>query len=220
VLAAFGALWWTGHREVLAVQLAVTLGFLAYQVVYWNVVRARTRPVNNTWYADLGTRWYEASDTPIALLRAEARHRNPWIAREIAYLIGRARVDLGCGANVSNYLAEQGHRVTGLDMTEENLTVARSHDRTRSVVYQLGDARSLPYPDASFDVICAMDLLEHVEDPARVVAEAGRVLAPGGMFFFPFNRTRLANLIVIRAWSCSCFRRSSCVIELFVKPSG
>jgi 2-polyprenyl-6-hydroxyphenyl methylase/3-demethylubiquinone-9 3-methyltransferase len=225
VLAAFGALWWTGHREVLVVQLAATLGFLAYQVVYWNVVRDEPRPVNNTWYADLGARWYEARDTPIALLRAEARHRNPWIAGEIAHALGwpRAVLDLGCGAGLlSNYLAEQGHRVTGLDSTAENLAVASSHDRTRSVVYQLGDARALPYPDASFDVVCAMDLLEHVEDPARVVAEVGRVLAPGGMFFFhTFNRTWLANLIVIKG--VELFVKNTPkqlhVIELFVKPS-
>ena len=43
----------------------MTLGFFAYQVVYWNVFRDRAvRPVNNHWYADLGARWYDAEDTP------------------------------------------------------------------------------------------------------------------------------------------------------------
>src|SRR5205085_12496563 len=81
VLAAFALLWWTGHPGVLAVPLAVVIAFGAYQLVYWNVVRrepyrAGGTHIDNRWYADLGARWYDADDTPIALLRAEGRHRN------------------------------------------------------------------------------------------------------------------------------------------------
>src|SRR5690242_7095197 len=116
VLAAFGLLWWTGHTGVLAIELALVGGFLVYQVVYWNVVRrdraGRERAghgVNNDYYADLGTTWYEAEDTPIALLRAEARHRNPWIADTIAAELGpggKRVLDLGCGGGfLANALA-------------------------------------------------------------------------------------------------------------------
>ncbi len=219
VLAAFGVLWWTGHEVVLVGQLVVTAVFLGYQVVYWNVIRSpqaalssvtSSATVNNTWYGPLGRRWYDADDTPIALLRAESRHRNPWIAGEVQRVLGNQPLrilDLGCGAGfLANFLAERGHRVIGLDTTEDNLVVARERDRTTSVDYQLGDACALPYADASFDVVCAMDLLEHVEDPARVISEASRVLAPGGMFFFhTFNRTWQANVVVIKG------------VELFVK---
>ena len=197
VLAAFYVM----PHALLVAQLAVTLAFLAYQVIYWNVVRVpprRRRAINNAWYADLGDRWYRAQDTPIALLRAESRHRNPWIAERIGPEPCSV-LDLGCGAGfLSNYLAARGHRVRGLDADAESLAVARAYDRTGTAQYQRGDACALPYPDASFDVVCAMDLLEHVEDPARLVAEASRVLAPGGVFFFhTFNRTWLAKLIVI-----------------------
>ena len=183
---------------VLVAQLAVTLAFLGYQVIYWNVVRAEPRRVNNQWYAALGDRWYRATDTPIALLRAESRHRNPWIADAIGPTPCRV-LDLGCGAGfLANYLAALGHRVSGLDADAESLEVARAYDRTACVDYRRGDACALPFADASFDVVCAMDLLEHVEDPAQLVAEAARVLAPGGTFFFhTFNRTWLAKLIVI-----------------------
>ena len=197
VLAAFYVM----PHALLVAQLAVTLAFLAYQVIYWNVVRVpprRRRAINNAWYADLGDRWYRAQDTPIALLRAESRHRNPWIAEHIGPA-PRSVLDLGCGAGfLSNHLAARGHRVRGLDADAESLAVARAYDRTGTAQYDRGDACALPYPDASFDVVCAMDLLEHVEDPARLVAEASRVLAPGGVFFFhTFNRTWLAKLIVI-----------------------
>ncbi len=194
VLAAFYAL----PHAVLAGQLAVTLGFLAYQVIYWNVIRVEPRLINNRWYSELGDRWYRAQDTPIALLRAESRHRNPWIAGAIGASPLRV-LDLGCGAGfLSNYLAARGHRVCGVDADAESLAVARAYDATGTAEYQRGDACALPYPDASFDVVCAMDLIEHVEDPAQLVAEASRVLAPGGVFFFhTFNRTWLAKLIVI-----------------------
>ncbi|MDB4953656.1 MAG: gamma-tocopherol methyltransferase [Myxococcales bacterium] len=210
VLAAFALLWWTEHTQILAGQLAVTLAFCGYQVIYWNFVRGEAKPVNNAWYADLGPRWYEAEDTPIALLRAESRHRNPWIADQITGVLGAAPqrvLDLGCGAGfLSNFLATRGHHVTGIDTTAENLAVAAAYDRTSSVRYEVGDACALPFPDASFDVVCAMDLLEHVEQPARLVGEVRRVLRPGGLFLFhTFNRTWQADLIVIKG------------VELFVK---
>ncbi|HEY0192732.1 MAG TPA: bifunctional 2-polyprenyl-6-hydroxyphenol methylase/3-demethylubiquinol 3-O-methyltransferase UbiG [Kofleriaceae bacterium] len=208
VLAAFGLVWWTGHSGLLAGQLAITLAFLAYQVFYWNVIAARPTAttaavVNNDWYAALGARWYTADDTPIALLRAESRHRNPWIAAELDRHLGAGLqrvLDLGCGGGfLANYLARRDHHVTGIDTTAENLEVARRYDRTGTVTYLVADACALPFPDASFDVVCAMDLLEHVEDSARLIAEASRVLAPNGLLFFhTFNRTRIANLVVIK----------------------
>ncbi|NVB77661.1 MAG: 3-demethylubiquinone-9 3-O-methyltransferase [Kofleriaceae bacterium] len=196
---------------------------MAYQAIYWNVLRdRRPRAINNEWYADLGERWYRATDTPIALLRAESRQRNPWIATTIGAEPRRV-LDLGCGAGfLANHLATKGHAVTGVDTTPENLVVARAHDATGTATYELGDACALPYPDASFDVVCAMDLIEHVPDPSRLVAEAGRVLAPGGLFFFhTFNRTWLANLIVIKgvSWFVKNTPDDLHVIDLFRSPA-
>jgi 2-polyprenyl-6-hydroxyphenyl methylase/3-demethylubiquinone-9 3-methyltransferase len=219
VLASFYVL----PHAVLVGQLVVTLAFLAYQVIYWNVVRvAPRRTINNRWYTDLGDRWYRAEDTPIALLRAESRHRNPWIADQLGAEPRRV-LDLGCGAGfLANYLATRGHCVRGLDADAESLSVARAYDRTGTVEYHRGDACSLPFPDASFDVVCAMDLLEHVEDPARLVSEASRVLAPGGMFLFhTFNRNWLAKLIVIDG--VRIFVKNTPddlhVLRLFIKPA-
>lgn len=226
VLAMLGLLWWTGgHPALLAVQLGLTLGFGIYQTVYWNVVRAAPRPAqattDNAWYGTIGDSWYRAEDTPIALLRAEASHRNPWIAETIG-AAPRAVLDLGCGAGfLANYLAARGHRVTGLDTSPEALEVARQHDASRSVEYVVGDACTLPFADASFDAVCAMDLIEHVTEPARLVAEAARVLRPGGSFFFhTFNRTWQAHLIVIKGveWFVKNTPKDLHVIELFRSP--
>jgi 2-polyprenyl-6-hydroxyphenyl methylase / 3-demethylubiquinone-9 3-methyltransferase len=222
VLASFGYLAWIGERGILTGQLVVTIAFMAYQVVYWNWP-PKARTINNEWYADLGERWYHAEDTPIALLRAESRQRNPWIADEIVRALGtepKRILDMGCGGGfLANYLAAQGHIVTGIDLTAENLAVARAHG---TATYELADACALPYPNASFDVVCAMDLIEHVPDPDKLVAEVGRVLRPGGLFFFhTFNRTFIANLIVIKgvAWFVKNAPDDLHVIDLFRSPA-
>jgi 2-polyprenyl-6-hydroxyphenyl methylase/3-demethylubiquinone-9 3-methyltransferase len=186
---------------------------------------ATSRPeVNNAFYDSLGERWYAAEDDPVALLRAEARIHHPWIAERLRARFGTyARVlDVGCGAGfIANRLARDGYEVTGLDASPESLRVARLHDRTGSVRYEFGDALRLPYLDASFDAVCAMDFLEHVEEPGRVVREAARVLRPGGLFFFhTFNRNPLAWLVVIKGveWFVRNTPPNLHVLRLFVKP--
>jgi 2-polyprenyl-6-hydroxyphenyl methylase/3-demethylubiquinone-9 3-methyltransferase len=183
-----------------------------------------TPRVDNAVYARLGDRWYDAQDDPIALLRAEARLRNPWIARRIeAAFPGGGRVlDVGCGAGfLANDLAARGHRVTGVDAAREALEVAARRDRTSSVTYVAGDALALPFESGTFDAACAMDLLEHVEQPFRVVGEIARVLRPSGLFFFhTFNRNALSWLVVIKGveWFVRNTPRGMHVLRLFLKP--
>ncbi|HEX2669794.1 MAG TPA: bifunctional 2-polyprenyl-6-hydroxyphenol methylase/3-demethylubiquinol 3-O-methyltransferase UbiG [Polyangiaceae bacterium] len=182
--------------------------------------------VNNAVYEGLGERWYEAEDDPIALLRAESRLRNPWIASELARAFGGrpAKVlDIGCGGGfLSNHLSSLGHDVVGLDASSDALAIASRYDSTGLVRYQQGDALNLPYPDCSFDSVCAMDFLEHVENPDRVIAEAARVLKPSGLFFFhTFNRNLLSWLIVIKGveWFVRNTPRNLHVLRLFLKPA-
>jgi 2-polyprenyl-6-hydroxyphenyl methylase/3-demethylubiquinone-9 3-methyltransferase len=188
------------------------------------VVATLSRAVNNAIYDTLGARWYDAKDDPVALLRAESRHRNPWVSRRIEELVGKpvSVLDMGCGAGfLSNHLADLGHVVTGVDQAPDSLAVAARHDRTRSVDYRAGDVYSLPFADGRFDVVCAMDLLEHLEDPERAVAEAARLLAPSGLFFFhTFSRTFLAWLVVIKGveWFVKNTPPDMHVLRLFVRP--
>jgi 2-polyprenyl-6-hydroxyphenyl methylase/3-demethylubiquinone-9 3-methyltransferase len=181
--------------------------------------------VNNEIYQELGERWYKAKDDPIALLRAESRARNPWIAREIQSRFPPSAVrilDVGCGAGfLANDLAQQGFRVTGLDASENSLAIARHHDATGTVQYRFGDACHLPFPDETFAAACAMDFLEHVEEPERIIAEIHRVLKPGGLFFFhTFNRNFIAWLFIIKGveWFVKNVPRDLHILRLFMKP--
>jgi 2-polyprenyl-6-hydroxyphenyl methylase/3-demethylubiquinone-9 3-methyltransferase len=181
--------------------------------------------VNNEVYGGLGARWYEASDDPIALLRAEAALRNPWIAGELERAFGPGPhdvLDVGCGAGfLANDLAARGHRVVGVDLSSESLEVARAHDRTGTVAYRLGDAAARDLPASSFDCVCALDLLEHVEAPEDVVAGAARVLRPGGLFFFhTFDRTFLSWLVVIKGveWFVKNTPPRMHVLRYFIRP--
>ena len=79
-------------------------------------------------------------------------------------------LDVGCGGGfLANDLSFLGHQVTGLDASSDALAVASRYDRTGLVRYQQGDALNLPYPARSFEAVCAMDFLEHVENPDRVI---------------------------------------------------
>lgn len=177
--------------------------------------------VNNDIYFDLGDRWYEANDDPVALLRALARLHAPWIDERLPR---DARVlDVGCGAGlIANPLAERGHAVVGIDNATPALEVARRHDRTGRVRWVTGDACALPFDDASFDGAIAMDFLEHVERPDVVVAEIARVLRPGGRFFFhTFDRNPLAWLVAIKGveWFVRNVPPRMHTLRLFVRPS-
>lgn len=181
--------------------------------------------VNNTFYEDLREAWYEENSHPIALLRAENAARNPWILKTIQGQTGKSCdiLDIGCGAGfLSNALAAEGHRVTGIDLSAQSLEVAGSRDATRSVRYLPLDAFALPFSDQSFDVICAMDFLEHVELPEQIVRDAARLLRPGGLFFFhTFNRNFWSYLIVIKGveWCVPNTPANMHVHSYFIKPA-
>ena len=139
------------------------------------------------FYETLKDQWYTADDHPIALLRAENAVRAPWVIEEIARRIGNnARIlDIGCGGGfLSNPMADAGYDVTGIDLSETSLAVAEENDASKNVKYLKADAYALPFEDHSFDVACAMDILEHVNNPEILIREAARVVRPGGLFFF------------------------------------
>lgn len=180
----------------------------------------RESGINNDFYEELAEKWYTATDHPIALLRAENAVRIPWIIKEIGQ--NKSVLDIGCGAGIlTNALAKTGHKVSGIDLSESSLKIAKQRDTTQTVDYQTANAYAIPYPDQTFDVVCAMDVLEHVEEPRRLIKEASRVLKSDGLFFFhTFNRNFLSYFVIIKGvdWCVPNAPPNMHVYPLFIKP--
>lgn len=98
----------------------------------------------------------------------------------------RRVVDLGCGGGLLALpLAERGAKVIGVDLAEQALREAGARARTgdRSFRGVRGSIDAAPIADGSADVVLLADVVEHVDDPGAVVAEAARILRPGGHLF-------------------------------------
>ncbi len=97
---------------------------------------------------------------------------------------GQDVLDVACGRGMTSYMIRRAHptvRVTGLDLLPENVQVARTLFANQpGLEYEVGDATSLPYPDATFDRIHCLEGAFHFPDRGRFLIEAGRVLRPNG----------------------------------------
>lgn len=152
-------------------------------------VRARNDPRQ---YDDLAAAWWDLRG-PFALLHAIAAARAaliPAATRPAAVL-----VDLACGAGLlAPHVEGLGYRHVGLDITESALKQAREH----GVTPVRADVLHLPLPDSVADVVAAGEILEHVTDLPRAVAEAARVLRPGGVLVLDtLADTRAARVLAV-----------------------
>jgi 2-polyprenyl-6-hydroxyphenyl methylase/3-demethylubiquinone-9 3-methyltransferase len=102
-------------------------------------------------------------------------------------------LDVGCGAGVAaEALARSGWEVLGLDASSEAIEAARAHavGQDLPLVYRMGVAEDLLAEGTRFPVITALEVIEHVPDPAAFVATLAALLAPGGILFLStLNRT-------------------------------
>lgn len=143
-------------------------------------------------YDELAGEWWKP-DGAFAMLH--------WIAKERAALVPLATrpapvlLDLGCGGGLlAPYVQPAGYRHVGVDISTSALELAQEH----GVVCARADVTRLPFPDASFDVVVAGEILEHVVDHAGTLAEACRVLRPGGhLVLDTIANTRRARLVAV-----------------------
>ncbi|WP_419827086.1 bifunctional 2-polyprenyl-6-hydroxyphenol methylase/3-demethylubiquinol 3-O-methyltransferase UbiG [Sphingomonas sp.] len=115
-------------------------------------------------------------------------------------LAGRSALDVGCGAGLlAEPLARMGAATAGLDAAPENVAVAAAHAEGQGLAidYRAGSVEDLG-EDERFDFVCAMEVVEHVADPAPFVAGLARALAPGGLLVMSTpNRTALSRLALV-----------------------
>jgi 2-polyprenyl-6-hydroxyphenyl methylase / 3-demethylubiquinone-9 3-methyltransferase len=108
-------------------------------------------------------------------------------------LAGLTLLDIGCGAGLlTEPLWRLGAEVTGLDPAPASIEIARAHAEATGAgpTYRVGTVEDLAREGARFDVVLAMEVVEHVADPAAFVAAAASLVKPGGFFALStLNRT-------------------------------
>ena len=112
---------------------------------------------------------------------------------------GRRVLEVGCGAGVDlARFARGGAVVTGVDLASSAIALARSNFEQQGLpgTFQVADGEHLPFPDGSFDLVYAHGVVQYTPDPARLVDECRRVLAPGGEAIFQvYNRVSWLNAL-------------------------
>lgn len=109
--------------------------------------------------------------------------RRAWAGRLRGWLPGRAGdvLDLGCGTGSLSLLAsEQGHRVTGVDLSPAMVTLAREKLAGRDAVFLVGDAAAPPVGEQRFDAVLVRHVLWALPDPGRALRHWCGLLRPGG----------------------------------------
>ena len=151
-------------------------------------------------FEELASRWWDPRSEfkplhDINPLRLDYINRN-------APLAGRKVIDVGCGGGLlSESMARLGAEVTGIDMGEAPLTVARLHQHESGV--QVDYRRKTPEQmaaenSAAFDICTCLEMLEHVPKPASVIQACADLVKPGGeVFFSTINRNPKAYLFAI-----------------------
>ena len=144
----------------------------------------------------------------------------------IAGLQGKKVLDVGCGGGIlAESMAARGAEVTGIDMGETNLAVARLHllESGENVEYQRIPAEELANEmPAHYDVVTCMEMLEHVPDPASVISACARLVKPGGhVFFSTLNRNAKSYLFAIigAEYVLRLLPKGTHDFEKFIKPS-
>ena len=144
----------------------------------------------------------------------------------IAALPGKRVVDIGCGGGIlSEAMAARGAEVTGIDLNEKALKVARLHKLESGVRvdYQLiaAEAFAEAHP-AEYDAVTCLEMLEHVPDPASVVRACGKLVKPGGhVFFSTLNRNPKSYLMAVigAEYVLGMLPRGTHDYANFIKPS-
>lgn len=144
---------------------------------------ADMEPETLAWFDRIRSDRYQVSD--------------PWMLRSFDYASGRGKRVLEIGFGVGSDLlswAEGGAEVHGIDITREHLRLATRNFKLhgRDATLQLADAAHIPYPDGHFDIVYSNGVLHHTRDIEDCLAEAFRVLKPGGRLLISVYRKHSA----------------------------
>ncbi|WP_373279710.1 bifunctional 2-polyprenyl-6-hydroxyphenol methylase/3-demethylubiquinol 3-O-methyltransferase UbiG [Chitinimonas arctica] len=186
--------------------------------------QANVDPAELAKFAELAHKWWD-KDSEFKPLHDINPLRLGFIDRH-AGLAGKVVLDVGCGGGIlAEAMAQSGATVTGLDLAEKSLQVARLHGLESGVkveyrcqaVEEL--AQAMP---AAFDVVTCMEMLEHVPEPASVVAAVSRLVKPGGWVFFSTisrNPKAYVQAVLGAEYLLGLLPRGTHEYSRFIKPS-
>ncbi|MFC6620020.1 bifunctional 2-polyprenyl-6-hydroxyphenol methylase/3-demethylubiquinol 3-O-methyltransferase UbiG [Novosphingobium panipatense] len=122
-------------------------------------------------------------------------------SRALKPLAGKTALDAGCGAGLlCEPLARMGAAVTGVDAAPENIAAARAHADAMGlpINYRAGELGTLGL--ANFDLVCSLEVVEHVTDKAAFMSQLAAALAPDGLMILSCpNRTARSRLLLVEA---------------------
>jgi 2-polyprenyl-6-hydroxyphenyl methylase/3-demethylubiquinone-9 3-methyltransferase len=157
-------------------------------------------PLELDKFSRLAHRWWD-SQSEFKPLHEINPLRLAWINQHVG-LAGKTALDIGCGGGIlSESLVQCGASVTGIDLSEQVLGVARLHllESGKTVDYRLTSAEELARKmPGAFDVVTCMEMLEHVPDPENTIAACSALVKLGGhVFFSTLNRNPKSYLLAI-----------------------
>ena len=157
-------------------------------------------PAELAKFGELAHRWWDPNSEFKPLHDINPLRIN-WIDQTLG-LAGKRVLDVGCGGGLlSEGMAARGAQVTGIDLSEKPLGVARLHllESGRQVDYRLISVEALAEEmPGSFDAVTCLEMLEHVPDPSSVVTACAKLVKPGGQVFFStLNRNPKAYLLAV-----------------------
>ena len=172
----------------------------------------------------LASRWWDP-DGDFRPLHEINPLRLDWI-RQRTELSGRVIVDVGCGGGIlTEAMSLAGAKVTGIDMADGPLTVARLHqtESGAEVSYEQMTAEALAASrPGEFDVVTCLEMLEHVPDPAQVIRSCAELVKPGGnVFFSTINRNpkSFAFAIIGAEYVLKLLPAGTHEYQKFIRPS-
>ena len=175
-------------------------------------------------FEELAHRWWDP-DSEFKPLHQINPLRLDYIDRR-AGLAGKEVLDVGCGGGIlAESMAQRGAHVTGIDMGEAPLAVARLHQHESGIEvdYRQITAEALAEEKPSaYDVVTCLEMLEHVPEPASVIQACQRLVRPGGQVFFStINRNPKAFLFAIvgAEYVLQLLPRGTHDYSKFIKPS-
>lgn len=176
-------------------------------------------------FQSIASRWWDA-ESEFKPLHDINPLRVSYIDRQCSGVSGKTLLDVGCGGGIlAEALAQKGAAVTGIDMAEMSLQVARLHlqESGLEVDYRLTTVEDFAEANpASFDIVTCLEMLEHVPDPASIVAAACRLLKPGGrLVLSTLNRNpkSFALAIIGAEYLLRLLPRGTHEYRRFIKPS-